>query len=99
MAGTKQRLNLLIDHDLLDRLQKLARQRELSISWLIRRGAELLLDTAAVGGKTSRRQEEGVPKRKLRPLDDPILKVIGIFEGPAGSSRAIDSELYKARPR
>ena len=98
MAGTKRRLNLLIDAELLDRLQKVARQKELSVSWLIRKAAELFLDTAAVKDKTSRRKG-GVASHKKSPLDDPILKVIGLFEGPALSSRTIDNNLYKAKPR
>ena len=98
MSGAKRRLNLLIDAELLDRLKEVARQKDLSASWLIRKGVELLLETAAVERKSSRQKGNAASKRKS-PLDDHILKVIGLFEGPPLSSRAIDGDLYKAKPR
>ena len=98
MADRRRRLNLLIDAELMDQLQKVAREKDLSVSWLVRKGVELLLDTAAVEDDTSRRRR-GVASKRKSPLDDPILKVIGFFEGPTFSSRVIDDELYKAKRR
>jgi len=96
MAGRKRRLNLLIDAELMDRLQQVARQEDLSVSWLVRKGVEILLRTSSVEDKRPRRKVAAASKRKS-PFDDPILKVIGLFEGPTFSSRAIDDELYKAK--
>jgi hypothetical protein len=98
MSGAKRRLNLLIDAELLDRLKEVARQKDLSASWLIRKGVELLLETAAVESKPSRQKGKAASKRRS-PLDDPILKVIGLLEGPTLSSRAIDGDLYKTKLR
>jgi len=98
MASTRRRLNLIIDAELMEQLQKVAREKELSVSWLVRKGVKLLLDAAAVEDDTPRRRTEMASKRKS-PLDDPILKVIGLFEGPTSSSRAMDDDLYKAKRR
>jgi len=98
MARTKRRLNLLIDPDLLDRLQKVAKERDLSVSWLIRRGVELLLDSAAQKSRSRGSARHATSKRKTA-VDDPILRVIGLFKGPILSSRVIDRDLHGAKPR
>jgi hypothetical protein len=98
MARTKRRLNLLIDSDLLTRLQEVARQKDLSVSWLIRKGAELLLDRTADKSISSQRKLPATSKRKS-PIDDPILRIIGLFRGPTLSSRAIDRELHGTERR
>jgi len=82
----KKHLNLLIDREQAERLERLAQQEDLSVSRLVRRAIDRLLDT----------WEAGQDRSRLSPSkEDPFLKVIGSFSSEPLSSREIDAELYE----
>jgi len=87
----KKRLNVLIDREQAEKLEALANEKALPISWLVRRAIQLLLDSLAATDMKG-------PKSKaaIAPEEDPILKVIGLFAAKPLSSRQIDEELYAA---
>lgn len=83
MMADKTRLNLLIDREQAERLKELARRRDVSVSWLVRRAIDALLS------------EPPQPP----PDDDPLLRVLGSFADEPLSSADIDDELYGRRTK
>lgn len=77
-----KRFNLLIDQAEAKRLQQLAAQQDVSVSWLVRRAIRLLLDS--------------LPQPPAKDKD-PFLKAIGSFSAESLSSHQIDQLLYESR--
>lgn len=89
----KKRLNVLIDREQAEKLEALANEKALPISWLVRRAIQLLLDSLAATDMKGAK-----PKAAEALEEDPILKVIGLLAAQPLSSQQIDEELY-ATPR